>query len=101
MLYLRLLMGGPMPYSRAAAVAALGMTLLSPLPTMAAEPVGEAVLIKTEVTGGGGPIAVDTPVHRDERIKTSRSGLGRFLFRDGTQAGGGLGFVCDDRQVRL
>ncbi|WP_114428501.1 FecR family protein [Phyllobacterium bourgognense] len=92
-----------MPYSRAAAVAALGMTLLSPLPTMAAEPIGEAVLIKTEVTGGGGPIAVDTPVHRDERIKTSRSGLGQFLFRDGTKLAVGWGssvtidkFVYDD-----
>ncbi|WP_457300976.1 FecR family protein [Phyllobacterium sp. P5_D12] len=92
-----------MPYSRAAAVAALSMMLLRPLPTMAAEPVGEAVLIKTEVTGGGGPIAVDTPVHRDERIKTSQSGLGQFLFRDGTKLAVGWGssvtidkFVYDD-----
>ncbi|MBZ9602419.1 FecR family protein [Phyllobacterium chamaecytisi] len=92
-----------MPYSRAAAVAALSMMLLGPLPTMAAEPVGEAVLIKTEVTGGGGPIAVDTPVHRDERIKTSQSGLGQFLFRDGTKLAVGWGssvtidkFVYDD-----
>ncbi|WP_271895674.1 FecR family protein [Candidatus Phyllobacterium onerii] len=92
-----------MPYSRAAAVAALSMMLSSPLPTMAAEPVGEAVLIKTEVTGGGGPIAVDTPVHRDEKIKTSQSGLGQFLFRDGTKLAVGWGssvtidkFVYDD-----
>jgi hypothetical protein len=92
-----------MPYSRAAAVAALSMTLLSPLPTMAAEPVGEAVLIKTEVTGGGRPIVVDAPVHRDERIKTSQSGLGQFLFRDGTKLAVGWGssvtidkFVYDD-----
>lgn len=92
-----------MPYLRAAAVAALSMMLLSPLPTMAAEPVGEAVLIKTEVTGAGGPIAVDTPVHRDEKIKTSQSGLGQFLFRDGTKLAVGWGssvtidkFVYDD-----
>ena len=48
-------------------------------------------------------MAVDTPVHRDEKIKTSQSGLGQFLFRDGTKLAVGWGssvtidkFVYDD-----
>src|SRR3990170_7794794 len=51
----------------------------------AAEQVGEAVLIKTSVTGGGGTLAVRSPVHLDERIRTSGTGLGEFVFRDGTK----------------
>ncbi|CAN7159735.1 FecR domain-containing protein [Phyllobacterium sp. LjRoot231] len=92
-----------MPNLRGAAIAALSVMLFGPLPAMAAEPVGEAVLIKTEVTGAGGPLVVDAPVHRDERIKTSQSGLGQFLFRDGTKLSVGWGssvvidkFVYDD-----
>ncbi|MBY4629777.1 FecR family protein [Rhizobium croatiense] len=71
----------------------------------AAEPVGQAVLIKTEVTGQAGPIEVNTSVHRDERIRTSQSGLGQFLFRDGTKLAVGWGssvvidkYVFDDTQ---
>ncbi|MBP2443710.1 hypothetical protein JOH51_001149 [Rhizobium leguminosarum] len=60
-------------------------------PALAAEPVGQAVVIKTEVTGESGPIEVDTSVHRNERIKTSPSGLGQFLFRDGTKLAVGWG----------
>ncbi|MDC7744833.1 FecR family protein [Rhizobium binxianense] len=74
-------------------------------PALAAEPVGQAVLIKTEVTGQSGPIEVDTSVHRNERIKTSPSGLGQFLFRDGTKLAVGWGssvvidkYVFDDSQ---
>ncbi len=63
-----------------AVVAALGLTVCNPMPTMAAEPVGEALLIKTEVSGNSGPLAVKDKVHRDERIKTSQSGLGQFIF---------------------
>ncbi|SCB59529.1 FecR family protein [Rhizobium aethiopicum] len=70
-----------------------------------AEPVGQAVLIKTEVTGQAGPIEVNTSVHRDERIRTSQSGLGQFLFRDGTKLAVGWGssvvidkYVFDDSQ---
>jgi len=51
----------------------------------AAEKVGEAVLIKTTVKGDGGTLAAQSPVHRDERITTSSTGLGEFLFRDGTK----------------
>lgn len=38
-----------MSYLRVAAIAALSVTLYNPVLTMAAEPVGEAVPIKTEV----------------------------------------------------
>ena len=70
---------------------------------MAAEAVGEAVLIKTQVTGASGPLIVNGPVHRDERIQTSKSGLGQFVFVDGTKLAVGWGssvvidkFVFDD-----
>ena len=52
---------------------------------VAAEKVGEAVLIKTTVTGDGGTLVTRSPVHRDERIRTSSSGLGEFIFQDGTK----------------
>ncbi|MBB3458608.1 hypothetical protein FHT86_006934 [Rhizobium sp. BK313] len=92
-----------MVYLRDAAIAVLSVTLFAPLPLRAAEKVGEAVLIRTEVSGAGGPLAVDDPVHRDERIRTSISGLGQFTFRDGTKLAVGAGssvvidkFVFDD-----
>ena len=58
---------------------------------MAAQEVGEAVLIKTQVTGASGPLTVKGPVHRDERIRTSKSGLGQFVFLDGTKLAVGWG----------
>jgi hypothetical protein len=61
------------------------LTALATGSAFAAEKVGEAVLIKTTVTGGGGTLAVRSPVHRDERIRTSGTGLGEFVFRDGTK----------------
>ncbi|MFS8113147.1 FecR domain-containing protein [Rhizobium jaguaris] len=92
-----------MVYLRDAAIAVLSVTLFAPLPSKADEKVGEAVLIKTEVSGASGPMAVDDPVHRDERIRTSISGLGQFTFRDGTKLAVGAGssvtidkFVFDD-----
>jgi hypothetical protein len=70
----------------------------------AAEPIGQAVHIETSVTGDGQTLAVKDPVHRDERIRTSQSGLGQFVFRDGTKLAVGWGssvvidrFVYDDR----
>ncbi|MBX3583024.1 MAG: FecR domain-containing protein [Rhizobiaceae bacterium] len=51
----------------------------------AAEQVGKATLIATAVTGDGAPLAAKSPVHRNERIKTSGTGLGEFLFSDGTK----------------
>ncbi|QRM56054.1 FecR domain-containing protein [Sinorhizobium sp. BG8] len=92
-----------MSHLRCAAIAALGVALYGWMPTLAAETVGEAVHIKTEVSGSNGPIAVKDPVYRDERIRTSRSGLGQFTFRDGTKLAVGWGssvvidkFVYDD-----
>ena len=72
-------------------------------PSRGAEAVGEAVLIKTDVTGSSGPIAVKEAVHRDERIRTSKDGLGQFVFRDGSKLAVGWGssvvidqYVFDD-----
>lgn len=85
------------------ALVAFGAALCAPLPARAAEKVGEAVLIKTSVTGQNGAIEVKSPVHRNERIRTSKSGLGQFVFRDGTRLAVGWGstvtidkFVFDD-----
>jgi Uncharacterized protein conserved in bacteria len=65
--------------------------------------VGTATLIKTAVNGDYGSIEVKEPVHRNERIRTSKSGLGEFLFADGTKLAVGWGssvvidkFVYDD-----
>jgi hypothetical protein len=88
------------------AIVALCIGLHGALPTLASEAVGEAVLIKTEVRGEGGPLQVNDPVHRDEAIKTSKDGLGQFLFRDGTKLAVGWGstvvidkFVFDDSKT--
>jgi hypothetical protein len=88
------------------AVVALCIGLYGALPTLASEAVGEAVVIKTEVRGEGGPLQVKDPVHRDEAIKTSKDGLGQFLFRDGTKLAVGWGstvvidkFVFDDSKT--
>lgn len=66
-------------------IVAAACIVLAATSCFAAEKVGEAVLIKTSVTGAGGTLAVRSPVHRDERITTSASGLGEFVFRDGTK----------------
>ncbi len=88
---------------RSIGIAGLCFALLSAWPTLAAEPVGQATLIRTEVSGQGGPIIVNDVVHRDERIRTSQSGLGQFIFRDGTKLAVGWGssvvidkYVFDD-----
>ena len=87
-------------YLRHAVTVVLSAMLLAPLSSKATEKVGQAVLIKTEVTGAGGPLAVDDPVHRDEQIRTSISGLGQFTFRDGTRLAVGAGsFVTIDKFV--
>ena len=67
------------------AVATTGIMLAGALPALSQERVGEAVLVKTSVTGDSGPVVTKSPVHRDERIRTSNTGLGEFLFRDGTK----------------
>ena len=92
-----------MSFRRVCVFVALCLVLSVPVQTMAAQQVGEAVLIKTEVTGASGPLTVKGPVHRDERIRTSNSGLGQFVFLDGTKLAVGWGssvvidkFVYDD-----
>src|SRR5690606_33977215 len=78
---------------------AAAITLTAPN-SFAAEQVGEAVLVKTTVTGDGGTLVKSSPVHRDERIKTSRSGLGEFIFQDGTKfAIGASSSVVSDKFV--
>lgn len=88
---------------RIVAFVALIAVFYSQEPAPAAQAVGEAVRIKTDVTGQSGPIVVNGPVHRDEQIRTSKSGLGQFVFRDGTKLAVGWGssvvidkFVYDD-----
>ena len=49
----------------------LGIVLAGPAPVLAAEPVGQAVHIRTSVTGDGEELQVQDPVHREERISTS------------------------------
>ena len=73
-----------MPVSRWHIIVAAWVALASET-SVAAEKVGEAVLIRTSVTGQGGALATRSPVHRDEQIRTSQTGLGEFLFRDGTK----------------
>jgi hypothetical protein len=81
----------------AAATAILATSMFS---ASSQEQVGQATLIRTTVSGGSGPIAVKSPVYRDERIRTSASGLGEFRFADGTKfAVGGNSSVVIDRFV--
>lgn len=54
-------------------------------PASAADKVGEAVKITVRVTGQGGTLATGDAIHRDERIRSNASGVGAFLFEDGTK----------------
>ena len=88
---------------RNVSAAVLGLVMCCPPAARAEVAVGEATLIKTEVTGENGPLVVKAPVHRDERIRTSIGGLGQFVFRDGTKLAVGAGssvvidsYVYDD-----
>ncbi|MEP9388602.1 FecR domain-containing protein [Mesorhizobium sp. KR9-304] len=81
----------------AAATAAL---ISVAFPAVGQEQVGQATLVRTAVTGDSGPIAVKSPVYRDERIRTSANGLGEFRFADGTKfAVGGNSSVVIDRFI--
>ena len=71
------------------AVLALQMALATS--PFAAEEIGKAVAITVSVTGDNGPLSVSSPIHRDERIQTSSSGTGQFVFRDGTKLAVGPG----------
>jgi hypothetical protein len=69
------------------------------------EKVGTATRILTAVNGDYGSVEVKEPVHRNEQIRTSKSGLGEFIFRDGSKFAIGAGsvvkidkFVYDDSE---
>jgi hypothetical protein len=64
--------------------AALASLLLASTAAWAQE-VGKAVAIGDTVTGAQGKIVAQSPVHRDERIRSNVSGLGQFRFHDGTK----------------
>ena len=88
---------------RKLAVAALALLALIGSATAEPEKIGTATLIRTSVNGDYGEMVVKGPIHRNERIRTSKSGLGEFLFRDGTKLAIGWGsnivvdsFVFDD-----
>ncbi|CAN7461187.1 FecR domain-containing protein [Pararhizobium sp. LjRoot255] len=74
-----------------AVVVAFSLLLSAATPSVAAQSIGKAIHIKTAVTGASGELAIDDPVFQDERISTSRSGLGQFVFRDGTKLAVGWG----------
>ncbi|MEK1887240.1 MAG: FecR domain-containing protein [Phyllobacterium sp.] len=74
-------------------IAALALVCATNLASAEAERVGTATRIQTAVNGDYGTVEVKEPVHRDERIVTSKSGLGEFLFRDGSKLAVGAGSV--------
>lgn len=81
---------------------AFGLILVAVLaaPVQAADRVGEAVRITTRVTGQGGALATGDAIHRDERIRSNASGVGAFVFEDGTKlAVGPNSNVVIDRYV--
>ena len=51
----------------------------------AADKVGEAVKITVRITGQAGALATGDAIHRDERLRSDASGVGAFLFEDGTK----------------
>ena len=68
-----------------------------------AQRIGTATRILTAVNGDYGSVEVKEPVHKNENIRTSKSGLGEFVFADGTRFAVGAGssvkldkFVYDD-----
>lgn len=72
-------------------VMAFGLLVLGAGQLKAVESIGKAVEIKTAVTGARGDLSINDPVFQDERIRTSKSGLGQFIFRDGTKLAVGWG----------
>ena len=63
----------------------MAIVCVSAVSAVASEEVGKAVAIVPAVKGAGGALDVGSPIHRDERIVSSKSGLGQFKFRDGTK----------------
>ena len=66
----------------------LALTSLLALETpsfAAGEKVGVAVRVNTRVSGEGGEIETGGSIHRHERVRTNASGVGNFMFDDGTK----------------
>jgi hypothetical protein len=74
-------------------ITALALLALTSNAGAEAERIGTATRILTDVNGDSGTVEVSEPIHRDERIRTSKSGLGEFVFRDGTKLAIGAGSV--------
>jgi hypothetical protein len=66
-------------------IAALTLPLMLAPGASAAEQIGKALAITVTVSGDNGILRASSPIHRDERIRASNSGVGQFEFRDGTK----------------
>ena len=66
-------------------IAALTLPLMLAPGAFAAEQIGKALAITVTVSGDSGKLKASSPIHRDERIRASNSGVGQFEFRDGTK----------------
>jgi len=66
-------------------IAAPTLPLMLAPGAFAAEQIGKALAITVTVSGDNGILRASSPIHRDERIRASNSGVGQFEFRDGTK----------------
>ncbi|MEQ1521970.1 MAG: hypothetical protein ABL936_11940, partial [Aestuariivirga sp.] len=66
-------------------MAALALPLMLATGAFAAEEIGKTLASTPTVGGDNGILRVSSPIHRDERIRTSSAGTGQFEFRDGTK----------------
>lgn len=79
-------------------VSALSLLPFACETAMAADKVGSAVAISTRVAGQGGPLSKGDAIFRDETIRSNASGVGAFVFVDGTKlaVGPNSSVVIDD-----
>jgi hypothetical protein len=66
-------------------IAFMALQLALAASPFAAEEIGKAVAVTVRVSGDEGPLSASSPIHRDERVRTSSSGTGQFVFRDGSK----------------
>jgi hypothetical protein len=66
-------------------IAAFTLPLMLAPGAFAAEQIGKTLAITVTVAGDNGILRASSPIHRDERIRSSNSGTGQFEFRDGTK----------------
>ena len=64
-----------------------GMLVLAGMAStsIAAEKVGQAVKINVTITGQAGTMTTGDAVHRNERVRANQSGVGQFVFDDGSK----------------